>query len=69
MLQTEAVKRICIKGLQFALQKLAGEGKRRKAIVVLTDGVDTAMQETRTVSKLEVVRRISSPDSAQARDE
>lgn len=33
------------KGLLFALQKLAGEGKRRKAIVVLTDGVDTAAQD------------------------
>ncbi|MEO8648960.1 MAG: VWA domain-containing protein [Acidobacteriota bacterium] len=29
------------KGLLFALKKLAGEGNRRKAIVVLTDGVDT----------------------------
>ncbi|MEP7213699.1 MAG: VWA domain-containing protein [Acidobacteriota bacterium] len=33
------------KGLQLALQKLAGEGKRRKAIVVLTDGVDTALRD------------------------
>jgi VWFA-related protein len=33
------------KGLQLALQKLAGEGKRRKAIVVLTDGVDTALKD------------------------
>ncbi|HEV8592480.1 MAG TPA: VWA domain-containing protein [Pyrinomonadaceae bacterium] len=32
------------KGLQFALQKLAKEGNRRKAIVVLTDGVDTDAQ-------------------------
>jgi len=29
------------KGLQLALEKLSGEGNRRKAIVVLTDGVDT----------------------------
>lgn len=29
------------KGLLFALQKLGNEGNRRKAIVVLTDGVDT----------------------------
>lgn len=29
------------KGLLFALDKLAGEKSRRKAIVVLTDGVDT----------------------------
>jgi VWFA-related protein len=33
------------KGLQLALQKLAGEGNRRKAIVVLTDGVDTEMRD------------------------
>lgn len=34
------------KGLQFALQKLAKEGNRRKAIVVLTDGVDTDAQKS-----------------------
>ena len=33
------------KGLQLALQKLASEGNRRKAIVVLTDGVDTVMRD------------------------
>jgi VWFA-related protein len=33
------------KGLQFALQKLGAEGNRRKAIVVLTDGVDTPAQD------------------------
>jgi VWFA-related protein len=33
------------KGLQFALQKLGAEGNRRKAIVVLTDGVDTTAQD------------------------
>ena len=27
--------------LDFALKQLAGEGKRRKAIIVLTDGLDT----------------------------
>ncbi len=32
------------KALDFSLEKLAGEGKRRKAIIVLTDGVDTAVQ-------------------------
>src|SRR5687767_7751174 len=32
------------KGLLFALDKLAGEKSRRKAIVVLTDGVDTDAQ-------------------------
>lgn len=33
------------KALDFALDKLAGEGKRRKAIIVLTDGVDTAVRD------------------------
>ena len=33
------------KGLLFALDKLAGEKGRRKAIVVLTDGVDTEAQD------------------------
>ena len=32
------------RGLQFALDKLAAEKSRRKAIVVLTDGVDTDSQ-------------------------
>lgn len=32
------------KGLKFALDKLNKEGKRRKAIVVLSDGVDTEME-------------------------
>jgi len=30
--------------LRFALKELVGEGKRRKAIVVLTDGLDTGMR-------------------------
>jgi VWFA-related protein len=34
------------KALDLALNKLAGEGKRRKAIIVLTDGVDTPMRDT-----------------------
>ena len=34
------------KGLQLALDKLAGERTRRKAIVVLTDGVDTEAQNS-----------------------
>ncbi len=34
------------KALDFALNKLVGEGKRRKAIIVLTDGVDTALRDT-----------------------
>ncbi|MBX7173110.1 MAG: VWA domain-containing protein [Pyrinomonadaceae bacterium] len=33
------------KALTMAMQKLAGEGKRRKAIIVLTDGVDTAARD------------------------
>lgn len=33
------------KALTMAMQKLAGEGKRRKAIIVLTDGVDTAVRD------------------------
>src|SRR4030095_2884515 len=33
------------KGLLFSLQKLSGEKNRRKAIVVLTDGVDTDAQD------------------------
>jgi Ca-activated chloride channel family protein len=38
------------KALDFALDKLAGEGKRRKAIIVLTDGVDTTVRDNdRTV--------------------
>jgi VWFA-related protein len=31
--------------LQASLEKLKGEGRRRKAIVVLTDGVDTSVRE------------------------
>ncbi len=33
------------KALDFALEKLSGEGKRRKAIIVLSDGVDTAVRD------------------------
>mgnify|MGYP001294641341 CR=1 FL=1 len=33
------------KALDLALQKLAGEGNRRKAIIVLTDGVDTEVRD------------------------
>ncbi|HEY3104017.1 MAG TPA: VWA domain-containing protein [Pyrinomonadaceae bacterium] len=32
-------------GLKQSLKKLAGEGKRRKAIVVLTDGLDTEVRK------------------------
>lgn len=34
------------KALDVALEKLAGEGKRRKAIIVLTDGVDTLARDS-----------------------
>ena len=30
--------------VDYALKQLAGEGKRRKAIIVLTDGLDTSMR-------------------------
>src|SRR5205085_2552233 len=39
------------KALQYSLRELAKEGKRRKAIVVLTDGVDTELdRQDRTVT-------------------
>ena len=34
------------KALDFALDKLAHENSRRKAIIVLTDGIDTSAQDT-----------------------
>ena len=34
------------KAIDFALGKLGKEGKRRKAIIVLTDGIDTSLQNT-----------------------
>ena len=34
------------KAMDFALDKLSKEGKRRKAIIVLSDGVDTSVQNT-----------------------
>jgi VWFA-related protein len=42
------------KALDFALDKLAREGNRRKAIIVLSDGVDTALQDVdrQTLSNL-----------------
>jgi hypothetical protein len=33
-------------GLKEGLRKLGGEGKRRKAIVVLTDGLDTEVRKS-----------------------
>lgn len=43
------------KGLKFSLTQLAKEGQRRKAIVVLTDGVDTEMRkrDSQTSAKAE----------------
>lgn len=38
------------KSLSTALGKLSKEGKRRKAIIVLTDGVDSALQNTDRLS-------------------
>lgn len=38
------------KALELALQKLSAEGKRRKAVIVLTDGVDTALRDTDRIS-------------------
>ena len=32
-------------GLKYSLKRLAGEGKRRKAIVALTDGLDTEVRK------------------------
>lgn len=34
------------KSLAYALKQLAGEGKRRKAVVVLSDGLDTGMRNS-----------------------
>lgn len=33
-------------GLKYSLKELAGEGKRRKAVVVLTDGLDTEVRKS-----------------------
>ena len=43
-------------GLKYSIKELAHEGKRRKAIVVLTDGKDTAVQkeDRAVVSKFDV---------------
>jgi VWFA-related protein len=38
------------KGLKFSLQQLGKEGQRRKAVVVLTDGVDTEMRKLDSVA-------------------
>jgi len=46
------------KALDLALNKLAGEGKRRKAIIVLTDGVDTSLRDT----DREILQKIGEKD-------
>jgi Ca-activated chloride channel family protein len=50
------------KALDFALEKLKGEGKRRKAIIVLTDGVDTAARD----ADRSVLQNVSEKDLATA---
>lgn len=49
-------------GLKESLRKLAGEGKRRKAIVVLTDGLDTEVRK----SDRATVARVSDAEVATA---
>src|ERR1051325_5146088 len=49
-------------GLKEALRKLGGEGKRRKAIVVLTDGLDTEVRK----SDRATVARVSDAEVATA---
>ncbi len=46
------------KALDFALDKLRNEGKRRKAIIVLTDGVDTAARD----ADRDVLQKINDKD-------
>lgn len=46
------------KALDVALAKLAGEGRRRKAIIVLTDGVDTALRD----NDREILQKIAEKD-------
>ena len=45
------------KALDFSLERLKKEGKRRKAIVVLTDGIDTELEaeDRRTVNKANAI--------------
>jgi VWFA-related protein len=50
------------KTLDFALGKLAKEGKRRKAIIVLTDGVDTNVRD----SDRDFLDKIKTPDILEA---
>lgn len=48
------------KALSLAMQKLAGEGKRRKAIIVLTDGVDSAARD----KDRDILQKVSEPEMA-----
>ncbi len=50
------------KAIDFALEKLAKEGKRRKAIIVLTDGVDSTVRD----EDREILEKIKSTDIATA---
>lgn len=57
-------------GLKESLRKLSGEGKRRKAIVVLTDGLDTEVRKgdraiVAKVSEADVTTAIK-PEASQA---
>lgn len=45
-LATGAGETLFYDGLRESLRKLSGEGKRRKAIVVLTDGLDTEVRKS-----------------------
>lgn len=45
-LATGAGDTLLYDGLKEALRKLGGEGKRRKAIIVLTDGLDTEVRKS-----------------------
>jgi Ca-activated chloride channel family protein len=46
------------KALDFSLDKLAREGNRRKAIIVLSDGVDTSLQD----NDREILSKVSDND-------
>lgn len=50
------------KAIDLALNKLAGEGKRRKAIIVLTDGVDSSLRD----DDRKILQKISEKDMATA---
>jgi Ca-activated chloride channel family protein len=57
-------------GLRFSLRELAKEGKRRKAIVALTDGIDTEQHrvDTQTIARTQTDAEISTaikPENSQ----